>query len=121
MFIANSKRSDFTRGINGIPEGWNLYLYDVDNDRYEIRFRVNSIPYEMYTSEPTDITWEEFINNNSYNGIFELTDSEDVLYNGKLFYINDVKQTKLDFITIDGKYTTTAPIEPEEPTNETTE
>ena len=65
-FIANANRTDFTRGVSGIPEGWDLYLYDEDNDRYVVKFLVNSIPYEYYTDEPKDITWNEFINS-EYN------------------------------------------------------
>ena len=65
-FIANVKRTDFTRGAHGIPEGWDLYLYDEDNDRYVVKFKVNGIPYEYYTDEPKDITWNEFINS-EYN------------------------------------------------------
>jgi hypothetical protein len=60
-FIANVNRTDFTRGVHGIPEGWDLYLYDEDNDRYVIKFKVNGIPYEFYTDEPRDVTWQEFI------------------------------------------------------------
>lgn len=65
-FIANVKRTDFTRGVYGIPEGWDLYLYDEANDRYVVKFKVNGIPYEYYTDEPKDITWNEFINS-EYN------------------------------------------------------
>lgn len=65
-FIANVKRTDFTRGVYGIPEGWDLYLYDEANDRYVVKLSVNSIPYEYYTDEPKDITWNEFINS-EYN------------------------------------------------------
>lgn len=65
-FIANSKRTNFTRGVHSIPEGWDIYLYDVDNDNYVIKFNVNGIPYEYYTDEPKDITWNEFINS-EYN------------------------------------------------------
>lgn len=76
-FIANSKRTDFTRGTNGIPEGWDLYLYDEDNDRYVVRFKVNNIPYEFYTDEPRDITWGEFNaseqNTNGFKNVLEST------------------------------------------------
>lgn len=65
-FIANSKRTNFTRGVHSIPVGWDLYLYDVENDRYVVKFNVNGIPYEYYTDEPKDITWNEFINS-EYN------------------------------------------------------
>lgn len=61
-FIANSKRTDFTRGVHGIPEGWDLYLYDEDNDRYVVKFTVNNIPYEFYTDKPRSVRWDEFCN-----------------------------------------------------------
>lgn len=71
-FIANSKRTDFTRGVSGIPEGWDLYLYDEENDRYVVRFKVNGIPYEFYTDEPRDVTWQEFIDSEyNTNGFFQ--------------------------------------------------
>lgn len=54
-FIANSKRTDFTRGVSGIPEGWDLYLYDEDKDKYVVKFKINNIPYEYYTDEPTQL------------------------------------------------------------------
>lgn len=54
-FIANVNRTNFTRGVNGIPEGWDLYLYDEDKDRYVVKFKVNGIPYEFYTDEPRDV------------------------------------------------------------------
>lgn len=59
-FIASSKRTDFTRGVNGIPVGWDLYLYDEDNDRYVVKFKVNGIPYEFYTDRPRSVPWDEF-------------------------------------------------------------
>lgn len=59
-FIANYKRTDFTRGVSAIPEGWDLYLYDEENDRYVVKFKVNNIPYEFYTDEPRDVQWDEF-------------------------------------------------------------
>lgn len=73
-FIANIKRTDFTRGVYGIPEGWDLYLYDEENDRYVVKFKVNNIPYEFYTNEPRDITWREFCsseyNTNEFNIVY---------------------------------------------------
>lgn len=59
-FIANAKRTDFTRGVHGIPVGWDLYLYDEDNDRYVVKFTVNNIPYEFYTDKPRSVQWDEF-------------------------------------------------------------
>jgi hypothetical protein len=59
-FIANAKRTDFTRGVHGIPVGWDLYLYDEDNDRYVVKFKVNNIPYEFYTDKPRSVQWDEF-------------------------------------------------------------
>lgn len=59
-FIANAKRTDFTRGAHGIPEGWDLYLYDEDNDRYVVKFTVNNIPYEFYTDKQRSAQWDEF-------------------------------------------------------------
>lgn len=74
-FIANAKRTDFTRGPHGIPEGWDLYLYDEDNDRYVVKFKVNGIPYEYYTDEPKDVTWDEFVaskqNTNGFKSVVE--------------------------------------------------
>lgn len=74
-FIANVKRTDFTRGPHGIPEGWDLYLYDEDNDRYVVKFKVNGIPYEYYTDEPKDVTWDEFVaskqNTNGFKSVVE--------------------------------------------------
>lgn len=87
-FIANVNRTDFTRGVSGIPEGWDLYLYDEDNDRYVIKFKVNGIPYEYYTDEPRDVTWQEFIDSShNTNGFKNGWDkvwfgSEYVLLNG---------------------------------------
>lgn len=67
IYIANYKGGlSAYRGDDYIPEGWNVYLYDEDNDRYVVKFSVNSIPYEYYTDEPKDITWNEFINS-EYN------------------------------------------------------
>lgn len=118
-FIKNVNATWNGRGVHWIPEGWDVYLYDELKDMYVIRLKVNGIPYEMYTSEPIDVTWEEFINNDSYNGMFEFTESDDILYNGQLFYINGVKQSKSDLITIDGLYTTTVPVEPETASEQT--
>lgn len=71
-FIANAKRTYFERGPHGIPEGWDLYLYDEDNDRYVVKFKVNEIPYEFYTDEPRDVKWREFINSEqNTNGYYE--------------------------------------------------
>lgn len=71
-FIANAKRTDFTRGVSAIPEGWDLYLYDEDNDRYVVRFKVNNIPYEMYTDEPRDVTWSEFVESKQNTNGFKM-------------------------------------------------
>lgn len=70
-FIANAKRTDFTRGPHGIPEGWDLYLYDEENDRYVVKFKVNDIPYEYYTDEPRKVTWREFIDSKYNTNNFE--------------------------------------------------
>lgn len=75
-FIASAKRTDFTRGPHGIPEGWDLYLYDVDNDRYVVKFKVNGIPYEFYTDEPRDITWQEFIDSDKNTNGFKVASTE---------------------------------------------
>ena len=48
--------------MHGIPEGWDLYLYDEDNDRYVVKFTVNNIPYEFYTDKPRSVRWDEFCN-----------------------------------------------------------
>lgn len=98
-FIANSKRTDFTRGPHGIPEGWDLYLYDEDKDRYVIKFKVNDIPYEYYTDKPKDITWNQFINSEYNTNGFVVGDgkgsvdvrlgNDRVLYNGKLILYTD--------------------------------
>lgn len=107
-FIANSKRTDFTRGDSGIPEGWDLYLYDVDNDRYVIKFKVNSIPYEFYTDEPRDVAWREFISSEYNTNGFVVGDgkgaidirfgNDNVLYNGK-------RISHLDNIILNATYT----------------
>lgn len=79
-FIASSKRTDFTRGVNGIPEGWDLYLYDEYNDRYVVKFKVNGIPYEFYTDEPRDITWGEFVESNHNTNGFYIEDNFHTIY-----------------------------------------
>jgi hypothetical protein len=86
-----------------------VYLYDPDKKYYVTRFVVKGITYEMYTPDLKDVTWEEFINNDSHNGMFEIV-SDEVLYSGKPLYINDTKQTKSDNIVIEGVYTLTAPV-----------
>lgn len=113
-FIANSKRTDFTRGVNGIPEGWDLYLYDVDNDKYVVKFKVNGIPYEFYTDEPRDVTWREFISSEYNTNGFVVGDGEGaidirfgndkVLYNGELI-------SHLDNIILNASYTIGQPTE----------
>lgn len=79
-FIANAKRTYFTRGVHGIPEGWDLYLYDEDNDRYVVKFSVNGIPYEFYTDEPRDITWREFVESNHNTNGFYIEDNFHTIY-----------------------------------------
>lgn len=93
-FIANSKRTDFTRGPHGIPEGWDLYLYDEDNDRYVVKFKVNGIPYEFYTDEPRDITWREFCSS-EYN-----TNEFKVIYTSQ--YDGTVVKAQENYILLDG-------------------
>lgn len=109
-FVKNANATwKTTRGVNFIPEGWDVYLYDPDKKHYVTRFVVKGITYEMYTHDLKDVTWEEFINNDSHNGMFEIV-SDEVLYSGKPLYINDTKQTKSDNIVIEGVYTLTAPV-----------
>lgn len=79
-FIANVKRTVFTRGVYGIPEGWDLYLYDEANDRYVVKFKVNGIPYEFYTDEPRDITWREFVESNHNTNGFYIEDNFHTIY-----------------------------------------
>lgn len=75
-FIASSKRTDFTRGVHSIPVGWDLYLYDEDNDRYVVKFKVNGVPYEFYTDEPRDVTWQEFIDSDKNTNGFKVASTE---------------------------------------------
>lgn len=106
-FIANAKRTDFTRGVHGIPEGWDLYLYDEDNDRYVVRFKVNNIPYEMYTDEPKDITWNEFINSEyNTNGFSRNQWYVSFGKNTELLYIllNDTPVFTTDKIVLNASY-----------------
>lgn len=88
-FIANAKRTDFTRGVNGIPKGWDLYLYDEENDRYVVKFSVNGIPYEFYTDEPRYVKWSEFI------------DSEQNTNDFRKGYWNDATETAVTVRGID--------------------
>lgn len=97
-FIASSKRTDFTRGVNGIPEGWDLYLYDEDKDRYVVRFKVNGIPYEYYTDEPRDVTWEEFIDSEYNTNGFYKGEFDDVTRNR--WYVRFGKSTELLYILL---------------------
>lgn len=109
-FIANSKRTDFTRGVNGIPEGWNLYLYDEDNDRYVVKFKVNNIPYEFYTDEPKDVTWTEFCNSEfNTNGFTHSSGAAasgyPVMYNNQYILLNGSEVKNKDKIIINASYT----------------
>lgn len=96
-FIANSNRTDFTRGISGIPEGWDLYLYDVDNDRYVVKFKVNDIPYEYYTDEPRDVTWQEFIDSEQNTNNF---------YSASNHFPYHPIRSKNGYVLLDGNYVT---------------
>lgn len=115
-FIANAKRTDFTRGPHGIPEGWDLYLYDEDNDRYVVKFKVNGIPYEYYTDEPRDITWREFCsseyNTNEFNVIYISTYSKTVVQAQENYILLDGNLVDgLGNITLNASYTTGQPTE----------
>jgi hypothetical protein len=109
-FIANVKRTDFTRGVYGIPEGWDLYLYDEDNDRYVVKFKVNNIPYEFYTDEPRDITWEEFIaseqNTNGFTAPqIEGATSYPVMFGSDYILMEGGTVVKADKIILNASYT----------------
>lgn len=114
-FIASSKRTDFTRSDGyGIPVGWDLYLYDEDNDRYVVKFKVNGIPYEFYTDEPRNVPWWEFINskqntNNFYEGDSGTIYSGKVMLRGKQVYLGSKGQGAYGNITLNAEYTTTPP------------
>jgi hypothetical protein len=97
-FIANVKRTDFTRGVYGIPEGWDLYLYDVENDRYVVKFNVNGIPYEFYTDEPRDVRWDEFIDSEYNTNGFYKGEFDDVTRNR--WYVRFGKSTELLYILL---------------------
>lgn len=67
-FVINAK-------WNSIPtcfkiNGWTTYLYDEEKYRYVTKFKIEFIPYEMYTDDQRKSTWEEFIasaqNTNGY-------------------------------------------------------
>lgn len=116
-FIANSKRTDFTRGVSGIPEGWDLYLYDEDKDRYVVKFKVNDIPYEYYTDEPRDVKWSEFIDseqntndfrkgywNNAIETAVTVGGKDNVLLSGKIV-------NSFDNIVLNASYTIGQPTE----------
>lgn len=107
-FIASSKRTDFTRGVNGIPEGWDLYLYDEDNDRYVVKFKVNNIPYEMYTDEPRNVTWKEFVASEQNTNGFVVGDGKgaiDIRLGNKSVLYDGMKVGWLEDIVLNGAYT----------------
>lgn len=125
-FIANSKRTDFTRGYSGIPEGWDIYLYDVDNDRYVVKFKVNGIPYEYYTDEPKDITWNEFINS-EYNTNGFTAQQEDgetaktIKFGDNYVLLSDNKVLITDKVILNTSYTIGQPTTTTELTETTNE
>lgn len=97
VFIANAKRTDFTRGVSGIPEGWDLYLYDEEKKKYVVKFKVNEIPYEFYTDEPKDVTWSEFINSEwNTNGFY--SDPNTFPYHPIVF------ERSYNYVLLDGNY-----------------
>lgn len=123
IFVASSKRTDFARGPHSIPVGWDLYLYDEDNDRYVVKFSVNGIPYEFYTDEPRDVKWSEFINSEqNTNGYYE-EDNFHTIYasNGvDRILLNNEYVITSDKIILNASYTVgqrTATTELTEPTN----
>ena len=109
-FIANAKRTDFTRGVHGIPVGWDLYLYDEDNDRYVVKFKVNNIPYEFYTDEPRDVAWVEFCNSeHNTNGFTHsagpAAGGYPVKYNSQYILLNGSEVRHVDKIILNASYT----------------
>lgn len=118
-FIANVKRTDFTRGVYGIPEGWDLYLYDAENDRYVVRFKVNNIPYEMYTDEPRDVAWSEFVESRQNTNGFKMWmnasngDKNPTVRASNLDYVlsNGDRIYGYDKIILDASYTIGQPTE----------
>lgn len=114
-FIANSKRTDFTRGVSGIPEGWDLYLYDEDKDKYVVKFKVNNIPYEYYTDEPREVTWEEFIdseyNTNGFTYLNAAGTKFRPMFNNEFILYNNGVLSCSDNIILNGLYTIGQPTE----------
>lgn len=120
-FIANVNRTDFTRGVYGIPEGWDLYLYDEDNDRYVVKFSVNSIPYEYYTDEPKDITWNEFINSEYNTNGFNKNNNNNVVYGNDFILLNENTVGYNDKIILNSNYSIGQPTTTTELTETTNE
>lgn len=104
-FIASSKRTSFTRGVHGIPEGWDLYLYDEDNDRYVVKFKVNGIPYEFYTNEPRDVRWSDFINSVHNTNGFTNNHNYDIVYGSDFVLYGGNKVSYSEKIILNASYT----------------
>lgn len=109
-FIASSQRTNLTRGIHGIPEGWDLYLYDEENDRYVVKFKVNNIPYEFYTDTPRKVTWKEFVeseqNTNGFRVGYSYGGAVPVItYKDTHIKLNGEDMYSTDNIVLNGAYT----------------
>ena len=110
VFVKNSVATWDVRGVHGVPEGWDLYFYDEENDRFIVRFTVNNIPCEMYIDEPKDVSWFEFLESEqNTNGFYTVLNSQlnarVVMSNDEYVLLNGALVKQDDKIELNASYT----------------
>lgn len=100
-FVKNAAATWDVTGVNGIPSGWTVKLYDPDTDKYVIKFTIDGTSYKAEEGA----TWVDWVASTYNTAGFTVSGTSILSSDGGTVVLSDVAVISTDAITSGGVYT----------------